>query len=91
MNLRTYFEDTKGLGVLSTADGEGRVNAAVYARPHVMDDGSLAFIMRHKRRAAAEDEAEHEHDDHGHAHGGLPRKLIYLPFALSMMPLDRRF
>lgn len=46
MNLKTYFEETKGMGVLSTADGEGRVNAAVYARPHVMDDGSLAFIMR---------------------------------------------
>ena len=46
MNLKTYFDETKGMGVLSTADGEGLVNAAVYARPHVMDDGSLAFIMR---------------------------------------------
>ena len=46
MNLKTYFEETKGMGVLSTADAEGRVNAAVYARPHVMDDGALAFIMR---------------------------------------------
>ncbi|MDX2454834.1 pyridoxamine 5'-phosphate oxidase family protein, partial [Desulfosarcina sp.] len=46
MNHKTYFEETKGMGVLSTADGEGRVNAAVYARPHVMDDGSLAFVMR---------------------------------------------
>lgn len=46
MKLKTYFEETKGMGVLSTADGEGRVNAAVYARPHVMDDGTLAFIMR---------------------------------------------
>jgi hypothetical protein len=46
MNLKTYFEETKGMGVLATADGSGRVNAAVYARPHVMDDGSLALIMR---------------------------------------------
>lgn len=46
MNLKTYFDETKGMGVLSTADGQGQVNAAVYARPHVMDDGSLAFIMR---------------------------------------------
>jgi hypothetical protein len=46
MNLKTYFEEIKGMGVLSTADGAGRVNAAIYARPHVMDDGSLAFIMR---------------------------------------------
>ncbi len=46
MNLRTYFEATKGMGVLSTADDQGQVNAAVYARPHVLDDGNLAFIMR---------------------------------------------
>jgi hypothetical protein len=45
MSLREYFENTKGLGVLSTADGEGGVNSAIYARPHVMDDGTLAFIM----------------------------------------------
>lgn len=44
-DLKDYFENTKGFGVLSTADAEGRVDAAVYSRPHVMDDGSLAFIM----------------------------------------------
>ena len=46
MDLKTYFESTKGTGVLSTADNEGHVDAAIYARPHVMDDGTLAFIMR---------------------------------------------
>jgi Pyridoxamine 5'-phosphate oxidase len=46
MNLKAYFEGTRGTGVLSTADGGGQVNAAIYARPHVMDDGSLAFVMR---------------------------------------------
>ena len=46
MNLKAYFESTTGFGVLSTADREGRVNAAVYSRPHVMEDGQLAFIMR---------------------------------------------
>ena len=45
MSLREYFENTKGLGVLSTADGEGLVNSAIFARPHVMDDETLAFIM----------------------------------------------
>jgi hypothetical protein len=45
MTLEEYFEEKKGFGVLSTADGEGRVNAAVYSRPHVMDDGTVAFIM----------------------------------------------
>ena len=46
MDLGTYFENTKGLGVLSTADSEGNVDSAIYARPHVMEDGTLALIMR---------------------------------------------
>ena len=46
MNLSEYFEMTKGVGVLSTADSDGRVDAAIYARPHFVDDGTLAFIMR---------------------------------------------
>jgi hypothetical protein len=46
MDLKEYFENTKGLGVIATADTDGRVDAAVYARPHVMEDGLLAFIMR---------------------------------------------
>ncbi len=46
MELKEYFENVSGLGVLSTADGKGRVNTAVYSRPHIMEDGSLAFIMR---------------------------------------------
>lgn len=45
MDLKAYFDDTKGFGVLATADKDGNVNAAVYSRPHVMDDGTLAFIM----------------------------------------------
>jgi hypothetical protein len=46
MELKAYFEQISGLGILSTADASGRVDAAVYSRPHVMDDGSVAFIMR---------------------------------------------
>jgi len=45
MSLGDYFEKTKGTGVLATADSEGRVDAAIYARPHVMDDETVAFIM----------------------------------------------
>jgi hypothetical protein len=45
MQLREYFESKKGVGVMSTADLQGRVNAAIYARPHVMDDGTIAFII----------------------------------------------
>lgn len=46
MDYKAYFEQTKGVGVLSTADNHGRVDAAIYSRPHVLDDGNLAFIMR---------------------------------------------
>jgi len=45
MNLHDYFENAKGTGILSTADDKGLVDCAIYARPHVMDDGSLAMIM----------------------------------------------
>ncbi len=45
MDLKEYFENTKGFGVLSTADKQGNVDAAVYSRPHVMDDGTIASIM----------------------------------------------
>jgi hypothetical protein len=46
MDLKEYFENAKGLGVLSTADSNGRVNTAIYSRPHMMENGTLAFIMR---------------------------------------------
>ncbi len=46
MTLDEYFDHNKGIGVLSTADGDGKVDAAIYARPHLMEDGTLAFIMR---------------------------------------------
>ena len=46
MNLADYFEQKQGTGVLSTADNAGKVDAAIYARPHVAEDGTVAFIMR---------------------------------------------
>jgi hypothetical protein len=46
MKLSEYFGTVKGRGVLATADADGRVDAAVYATPHIMDDETVAFIMR---------------------------------------------
>jgi hypothetical protein len=48
MTLKEYFHNTRGTGILATADNEGRTDAAIYSRPHIMDDGSLAFIMRER-------------------------------------------
>ena len=46
MDLQSYFTEHKGTGVLATADDKGVVNTAIYARPHVFDDKTVAFIMR---------------------------------------------
>ena len=46
MDIKSYFENTEGVGVLATADAEGRVDAAIYSRPHIMDSDTVAFIMR---------------------------------------------
>jgi hypothetical protein len=44
MKLSEYFNQADGFGVLSTADQSGKVNAAVYSRPHFMDEETIAFI-----------------------------------------------
>jgi hypothetical protein len=46
MNLKEYFESVKGRGVLATADKDGKVDAAIYASPHFIDEETVAFIMR---------------------------------------------
>ena len=46
MNLKNYFETTTGKGILSTADRNGKVNSAIYSRPHFVEEGKLTFIMR---------------------------------------------
>lgn len=45
MNLGAYFENIKGTGILSTSDSEGNVDAAIYARPYVIDEQTIALSM----------------------------------------------
>jgi hypothetical protein len=45
MELKDYLEGTKGIGILGTADKDGKVGMAVYGKPHFQEDGSVAFIM----------------------------------------------
>ena len=45
MTIKEYFSGVSGTGVLATADAGGRVDAAIYSTPHVMDDGTVAFVM----------------------------------------------
>ena len=49
MDLKYYFEQTKGYGVLATSDSQGQVDVAFYARPHMMDENTAAFIMNDHR------------------------------------------
>lgn len=48
MNLAELFTHP-GLGVLSTSSPDGKVNCAVYARPHVIDETTLVWGMTDKR------------------------------------------
>ena len=48
MDLKPYFETAKGTGILSTADDKGHVDAAVYSRPHFLEN-NIVFIMRDRR------------------------------------------
>ena len=45
MSLRKYFEKATAYGVLASADSDGKVDAAIYARPYVVDEETVAFIM----------------------------------------------
>lgn len=45
MKLREYFEKTDGHGVIATSDSKGKVGAAVYARPHFINEKTVAFVM----------------------------------------------
>ena len=45
MSLAEYFKSTEGLGVLATSDSDGNVDVAIYARPYVMDENTIAFSM----------------------------------------------
>lgn len=74
MNLETYFTENQGVGVLSTADSEGVVNSAVYARPHVTGKDVIVFIMRDKRTRANLQEnmkANYLFLEHDHGYKGI--------------------
>lgn len=53
-DMRNYFENASGLGVLGTADAQGQVDMAVYSRPFFEDADSdqLHFIMADRKSYA---------------------------------------
>ncbi|HEY3275654.1 MAG TPA: pyridoxamine 5'-phosphate oxidase family protein [Syntrophorhabdaceae bacterium] len=45
MTLKEYFDGNDGLCVLATADSTGVVDQAVYTKPGVVDETTIALIM----------------------------------------------
>lgn len=45
MSLADYFGSTKGMGILATSDLGGNVDIAIYARPYIIDEKTIAFSM----------------------------------------------
>ena len=48
MDLGHYFKNTDGTGVLATCDLQGRINQAVYSKPFVIDENTVAFVMKQR-------------------------------------------
>lgn len=48
MDLKEYFAKAKGMGILATADAEGKVDLAIYAKPVVIDEQTIVFVMRER-------------------------------------------
>jgi hypothetical protein len=46
--LKDYFESKQGTGIFATTDPEGRVDVAIYAKPLVIDETTVAFVMRQR-------------------------------------------
>jgi hypothetical protein len=46
MNLSDYFENTQGTSILATSNSAGKVDLAIYSRPHFTDEDTVALIMR---------------------------------------------
>ncbi len=78
MKLSEYFDLKKGYGVIATADKNGEVNAAIYARPHFMDEETIAFIMREKKTYANLQENPNATYLFIESGGGYSGKRIYL-------------
>jgi hypothetical protein len=48
MSLFDYFQNAQGIGILATADSDGMVDIALYARPEVVDESTIALVMRER-------------------------------------------
>lgn len=81
MDIKNYFDNQKGSGMLATADTEGQVNIAVYSRPHVIDNQTVAFIMRDRlshRNLLSNPHAAYIFIEEGEGYAGTRLYLTYV-------------
>lgn len=48
MTLADYFEKASGTGILATCDPGHEVDMALYAKPHVVDESTVVFVMKER-------------------------------------------
>ena len=84
MKIQQYFTHAHGVGVLSTSSGAGVVDSAIYARPHVLEDNSIGFIMR--ERLTHENVQENPHANYLFLEDGGEYKGVRL-FLTKITPL----
>lgn len=81
MNIRDYFTEKVGVGVISTSNHRGEVNSAVYAKPHVTGTDTVAFIMRDRLTRAnllENAKANYLFIEHDHGYKGIRISLTKL-------------
>lgn len=79
MNINKYFVDNDGMGVISTVSAEGIPNSAIYAKPHIMGDDTLAFIMRDRlthSNLKVNPNANYMFLEHRHGFNGVRLSLV---------------
>ncbi len=81
MNLHDYFSGKSGFGVISTSNNQGEVNSAVYAKPHIVDNNTIAFIMRDRltrKNVNENSQAHYMFIEHNHGFNGVRLSLTML-------------
>ena len=48
MDLASYFKQTEGVGILGTCDSQEQVNMALYSKPVVIDESTIALVMKQR-------------------------------------------
>jgi hypothetical protein len=76
MDWKEYFETKTGMGFLATANSKGEVDIAVYSKPKVMDDGTLACGMADRLTHA--NLSENPHAVYAFNEGGFQGKRLFM-------------